>query len=340
MPRGLTASREAIASGLSRILFALAAGCLPMPEAFAQLAARVYRVAILETSPPDLDSPSQRAFYEELRKRGYVEGQNLIVERRNAGGQIDRLPALAKELVALEPDLIYASAPQPIRAAKDATSTIPIVFSGVADPVKVGLVTSLARPGGNLTGVTTVVAGGIMAKSLDLLHQAAPKATRIGMLVNPTNDVHRALVPLEIPGAARQMGVEIILVEARTVEEIAPAIDAAVGKGADALFIHGDPVFNNPPDRMPRIVARTGLPAIYFFKTQAQAGGLMSFGPDFEALNRLAAAYVDRVLKGAKPGDLAIEQPTKIDLFINRTTARALGLTISESLVAQAQLID
>jgi putative ABC transport system substrate-binding protein len=309
-------------------------------DASAQPSAKIYRIGVLETSPPDLRSPSQLAFYEELRLRGYVEGQNLNVERRNANRQTDRLPALAMELVALRPDLIVAFGPQPNRAVKDATSTIPIVMVAVADPVKAGLVTNLARPGGNLTGVTTVVAGGIMAKSLELLHQVAPKATRIGMLVNPTNEIHRTLVPLEIPDAARQLSVQIIPVEARTADEIEPAINVAIGKGAEALFIHGDPVFNNPPERMPQIVARTGLPAIYFLRTQAQAGGLMSFGPDFVELSRRAASYVDRILKGANPGDLAIEQPTKIDLVINLKTATALGLTIPQSLRMQADAIE
>ena len=322
-------------------MLALAAGILLMPlDASAQTSAKVYRIGVLEMSPPDLRSPNQMAFYDELRQRGYVEGQNLNVERRNANRQPDQLPALAMELVALRPDLIVALGPQPNRAVKDATSTIPIVMIAVADPVPAGLVTNLARPGGNLTGVTTVVPGGIMAKSLDLLHQVAPKATRIGMLVNPTNEMHRIRVPQEIPDAARRLGVQIITVEARTADEIEPAINAAVGKGAEALFIQGDPVLNNPPERLPQIVARTGLPAIYFLRTQAEAGGLMSFGPDFVELSRRAASYVDRILKGAKPGDLAIEQPTKIDLVINLKTAKALGLTIPQSLRVQAELIE
>ena len=325
----------------SRILLALAAGILLLPlVASAQTSTKVYRIGVLNMTAPDLRAPDQVAFYEELRNRGYIEGQNLVVERRNAGGRPDQLPALARELVALRPDLIVAFAPQPNRAVKDATSTIPIVMGFVADPVKAGLVTNLARPGGNLTGVTTVVPGGIMAKTLDLLHQAVPKATRIGMLVNPTNDIHRIRVPLEIPEAARRLGVQVVSVEARTIEEIEPAIKDAVGKGAEAFYIQGDPVFNNPPERTPQIVARTGLPAIYLLRTQAQAGGLMSFGPDFVALSRRAASYVDRILKGEKPGDMAIEQPTKIDLVINLKTAKALGLTISQSLRVQAELIE
>jgi putative ABC transport system substrate-binding protein len=146
--------------------------------------------------------------------------------------------------------------------------------------------------------------------------------------------------PQEIPGAARQLDVQIILVEARTADEIEPAINAAVSQRAEALFIQGDPVWQSPPERVPQIVARTGLPAIYFSRTQAQAGGLMSFGPDFVALSRRAASYVDRILKGARPGDLAIEQPTKIDLVINLKTAKAIGLTIPQSLQIQAELIE
>jgi len=326
---------------LSRILLGLAAGFFLMPvDVLAQTSAKVYRIGVLDMAPPDLSSRSQSAFYDELRQRGYVEGQNLTVERRNATDQPDRLPALARELVALQPDLIVATGPQPNRAVKDATSTIPIVMIAVGDPVQAGLVTNLARPGGNLTGVTAVVPGGFMAKSLDLLHQIAPKATRVGMLVNPTNAMHRILVLQEIPEAARKLGVQIVTVEARTADEIEPAINAAVSQRAEALFIQGDPVWQTPPERVPQIVARTGLPAIYFSRTQAQAGGLMSFGPDSAASLRRAASYVDRILKGARPGDLAIEQPTKLDLVINLKTAKAIGLTIPQSLQIQAELIE
>ena len=324
-------------SHLSRILLALVAGILLMPlDASAQTSARVYRIGVLDMAPPDLRSPNQMAFYEELRKRGYVEGQNLVVERRNAAGQPDQLPALARELVALRPDLIVASSPQPNLAVKDATSTIPIVMFAVADPVRAGLAASLARPGGNLTGVATLVPGGFMAKSLELLHQVVPRATRIAVLVNPTNEIHRIIVPQEIPEAARQLGVRIHLVEARTPDELEPAINAAVGERAEALLVAGDPVFNNPPARLPQLVARAGLPAIYLSRSQTQAGGLMSYGPDFVEMGRRAASYVDRILKGAKPGDLPIEQPTKFELVINLKTARALGITIPQSLLLRA----
>ena len=319
------------------MLLALAAGILLLPlDAFAQTLAKVYRIGVLDMTPPDLGSPTQRAFYEELRQRGYVEGQNLVVDRRNAAGQADQLPALARELVGLRPDLIVASGPQPNRAVKDAASTIPIVMIAVADPVRAGLVASLARPGGNLTGVATIVPGGFMAKSLELLHQVVPKATRVAVLVNPTNEIHRIIIPQEIPEAARQLGVQIHLVEARTPDEVEPAIIAAVGYRAEALLVAGDAVFNNPPARLPQLLARAGLPALYLLRSQTQAGGLMSYGPDFVQMARHAASYVDRILKGAKPGDLAIEQPTKFELVINLKTAKELGLTIPQSLLLRA----
>jgi putative ABC transport system substrate-binding protein len=331
----------AMKSHLLRILLAIAAGMLLMPlDALAQTSAKVYRIGVLDMTPPDLNSPNQKAFYEELRQRGYVEGQNLVVERRNAAGQIDQLPALARELVALRPDLIIASGPQPNRATKDATSTIPIVMIAVADPVRVGLVASLARPGGNITGVATIAPGGIMAKLLDLLHQVVPKATRIAVLVNPANEMMRILAAQEIPEAARQLGVQVQIVEARTPDELEPAFNAAVRERAEALLANADPVWNNPPALLPQVVARTGLPAIYFLRTQALAGGLMSYGPDFLEISRRAASFVDRILKGAKPGDLAIEQPTKYDFVINLKTAKALGLTIPQSLRVQAELIE
>ena len=320
-----------------RILLGLAGGILLLLlDASAQTPAKMYRIGVLELTPPDLSSPSQMAFYEELRKRGYVEGQNLVVERRNAAGQIDQLPTLARELVALRPDLIVAAAPQPSRAVKDATSTIPIVMLFVADPVRLGLVANLARPGGNLTGVATLVPGGFMAKMLDLLHQVVPKATRIAVLVNPANEMMRILATQEIPEAARQMGIQVQIVEARTPDELEPALNAAVRERAEALLANADAVWNNPPALLPQHVARTGLPAIYLVRAQVLAGGLMSYGPDFVELSRRGGGYVDLILKGAKPGDLAIEQPTKFDLVINLKTAKALGITIPQSLLLRA----
>ena len=336
--QGVTRS-VAMSRGL-RILLAVAGVILLMPlDASAQAPAKVYRIGVLTMVPPDLRSLDQMAFYEELRQRGYVEGKNLVVERRNAAGQADQLPALAKELVALGPDLIVAVSPQPSRAVKDATATIPIVMMLVADPVGVGLVASLARPGGNMTGVSTLVPGGFMAKMLELLRQVVPKATRFAVLVNPGNDVMRIRAAQEIPEAARQLGVQVHIVEAHTPDEIGPALKAVAGERVEALLMNADPVWNSPPSLLPQFAARTGLPAIYLLRTQVEAGGLMSYGPYFPDLFRHAATYVDRILKGAKPGDLAIEQPTKFELVINLKTAKALGLTIPQSLLQRADRV-
>ena len=332
--------RGTMKCSLWRLLFAIAGGIALLPlDAPAQTTAKVYRIGVLEMTPPDLRSPSQMAFWEELRLRGYVEGQNLVVERRNAAGQVDLLPALARELVALRPDLIMAVTPPPSRAAKDATSTIPIVILGVADPVGLGLAASLAHPGGNLTGVTTLVPGHLVAKGMQLLHEMVPSAKRIAVLVNPTNEMHR-IVLQEASQAALQLGVQLQVHRARTTDEIEPALQAAVTERAEALMVIGDSVFNNPPSRLPQLVARMRLPAIYLLRAHVEAGGLMSNGPDFVDLSRRLAGYVDRILKGANPGDLAIEQPMKFQVVINRKTAKALGLTIPQSLLLSAEVIE
>jgi ABC-type uncharacterized transport system substrate-binding protein len=233
------------------------------------------------------------------------------------------LPALARELVALRPDLIVAATPPPSRAAKEATSTIPIVIIGVADPVGLGLVASLAHPGGNVTGLTTLVPGHLAAKGMQLLHEMVPSAKRIAVLVNPTNEIHR-LVRQEVSQAALQIGVELQFHQARTTDEIEPALQAAVADRAEALMVVGDSLFSDPG--LPQLVARIRLPAIYLLRTQVEAGGLMSYGPDFVDLSRRLAGYVDCILKGANPGELAMEQPMKFQLVINLKTAKALAL--------------
>ena len=301
----------------------------------AQRTERVAHIGILCATRCDGSSLID-ALRDELRSAGWVEGRNLRIEYRGAGGQTDRLPALAQELVDLKPDLIVVSAPQPGRAAKNATSTIPIVFLTVADPVRVGLVESLARPGGNVTGVATLVPGGFIAKQLEILKQAVPKATRIATLLNPTNDVIRAAFPLEGPPAALQLGVELQLLEVRTPDEIERAVEAAVQVKADALWVLADPIFNNPAHRIPDLAMRANLPAMYLFREQVAVGGLISYGPNVEQLFRRGAVYVDKILKGAKPADLPVEQPTKFHLVINLKTAKALGITIPQSLLLRA----
>ena len=200
----------------------------------------------------------------------------------------------------------------------------------------VGLVQSLARPGGNLTGVTTLVPGGIIAKSLQLLKELLPTARRIAVLVNPTNEVTNRLLPIEAPPAAAQLGFQLDVIEVREIEELAAAVARAKKQGADALFVPGEPMFHIPPNRLPDLAAEAKLPAIYLPRTLVEAGGLMSYSPDFDAIERRGAHYVDRILRGANPAELPIEQPTSYQLVINLKTAKALGLDVPSSLLAVA----
>jgi len=276
------------------------------------------------------------ALSEGLTRLGWVEGRNLIVDRRGAGGEQARLPALAAELVALKPDVLVTVGPQPTRAAKDAAGTIPIVMVAVADPVGVGLVQSLARPGGTITGFTTLVPGGFGSKQLDLLTQALPGATRIAVFVNPKNDVAMKLFPTDVPPAAARLGVRLQVIEVSSPVDLERAIDAALSERAEGLLVYGDPLFHTPPQRLPDLAARARLPAMYLVREVTQAGGLLSYGPEFEDMFRRAAGYVDRLLKGAKPGDLPIEQPSKFQFVINLRTATALGRTIPPPLLQRA----
>ena len=285
------------------------------------------------------EGPGYDALNTGLRQLGWVEGGNLIVDRRAGGGEQNRLPALAAELVALKPEIIVAVSPQPTRAAKEAAGNIPIVMVAVADPVGVGLIQSLARPGGNVTGFTTFVPGGFGGKSLELLAQAIGGATRIAALVNPKNDVAMKGFPSDIPPAAAQLGMQLQVIEVSSPSDLQPAIDAAVRGGAQGLLVYGDPMFHNPPRRLPDMAARAGLPAIYLVGEVVEAGGLMSYGPDFEDMFHRAAGYVDRILKGAQPRDLPVQQPTKYRLVINVKTATALGLAIPPSLILRADQV-
>jgi putative ABC transport system substrate-binding protein len=286
--------------------------------------------------PVQCAGPGYDAFDDELRKLGWVEGRNLIVERRGGEGRSERLPGLAAELVRSEPDLIVAASTQPARAAKDATSSIPIVFSFVADPVGIGLVQSLARPGGNVTGVTTLVPGSFIVKSFEILRELLPNAQRVALLANPSNEITRLRLPLEVP-LASQYGFQVDVIDVRTPEELPDAIEKAKQLGVDALVNTGDPVLIIPPNRMPDLAAQAGIPAIYLFREMVKAGGLISYGPDSLAIARRHAHFVDRVLRGASAAETPIEQPSTFDLVINLKTAKALGLAVPPSLLSSAE---
>lgn len=274
------------------------------------------------------------AWRDGLRSRGWVDGQNLIIEYREAQSN-DQLPALAAELVALNPDLLIAVSPPAAVALKSATATIPIVFVGVADPVRLGLVQSLARPGGNITGLATLVPG-LPNKAIEILREVVPSASKIAALVNPGNPIHRLSLAEELPRAAQQLGVTLLKVEATTAEELDIAFASAASQHANAIFVSADPLTFRYATQVTALAAKHRLPAAYLGRYFVTRGGLISYGPDFGDLYFRAGGYVDKILKGAKPSDLPVEQPTKFELAINMNTAKTLGLTVPQSLLARA----
>jgi putative tryptophan/tyrosine transport system substrate-binding protein len=276
--------------------------------------------------------PAHAAWLSGLREKGWIEGKNLVVEYRFSP---DRLPTLAAELVALAPDLIVASGTQATLALKSTTTTIPIVFVGMADPVGAGLVRSLARPGGNITGLTSVAPGNFLAKQIEILRELVPRASKLAILVNPNNQMHRLALAEELPRTAQNLGIALLTVEATKPEELDVAFASAVDQHADAIVILGDylTVFHGP--RVVALAAEHHLPAIYFFR-QFASGGLVVYGPVVADLFRRAGGYIDKILKGTKPSDLPVEQPTKFELLINMKTAKALGLSVPPSLLVRA----
>jgi len=290
---------------------------------------RIGCFGILENAPIILD-----AWRSGLRKRGWIEGKNLLVEYRYTQ-PTDRYPALAAELTALSPDLVVAAGPQAAVALKSATATIPIVFVAVFDPVELGLVQSLSRPGGNMTGLATYAPGDWTAKRIEIFRELIPSASKIALLVNPRNPVHRLALAEEVPRAARNLGVALPIVEATTAEELDIAVASAAAQRADAMIVFGDPLTNFQAPRVVALAAEHHLPAIYLFRQFAN-GGLIVYGPDLADLFHRAGGYVDKILKGTKPSDLPVEQPTKFELVINMKTAKALGLTVPPSLLVRA----
>jgi putative ABC transport system substrate-binding protein len=296
------------------------------------------RIGNLVQTPTNLPSSLQllKVWQDILRDHGWVEGKNLITDRRSAEGHAERLPALAAELVALKPDLLVGSGPQVALALKSATATIPIVFVAVFDPVALGLVESLSRPGGNVTGLATYVPGDSIAKRVEILRELVPGASKIALLVNPDNPMHRLTLVEEVPRTARNLGVALPVVEATTAEELDIAFASAAAQHADAIVVLGDFVHNQHASRIVALAAQYQLPAIYLSRNFAAVGGLIVYGSNYADLLRRAGDYVDKILRGTKPADLPVEQPTKFELIINMKTAKALGLTVPPSLLVRA----
>jgi putative ABC transport system substrate-binding protein len=305
----------------------------------AQQAAKVVRIGILGTVPPTTPEISRiwDAFLQGLRELGYVEGQNLTIERRFSEGKAEWLPDLAADLVRLKVDIIVAAGTPGPFAAQSATKTIPIVMTNHGDPVGGGLVASLARPSGNITGLS-ILSPEIVGKQLELLKEAIPRVSRVAVLRNPTNKTH-ALSLKEVEGAARSLKVQLQILEARAPSDVAGAFSAVTKESAGALIVLADPMFFGERTRIAELAAKLRLPMMTALREHAEAGGLMTYGANNSDVFRRAATYVDKILKGAKPADLPIEQPTKFDLVINLKTAKALGLTIPPSLLGRADEI-
>jgi putative tryptophan/tyrosine transport system substrate-binding protein len=317
----------------------LALGILDAPiAAEAQQTGRVYRIGYLTVPSRETAQGVANSFQLGLRDLGWIESQNVVIDYRFADSNLDRLPDLATELARLRADVIVAGANAAVIAAKSATRTIPIVMFLTFDPVGSGLVTSLARPGANVTGLTTTAGPEIYGKQLQLLKDAFPRLSRVAVLVNPALLAYaRSLQEVEI--ATRALGLQQQTIEIRDPREFDKAFAAITSAHLDGIFIPSDSMFYQHRVRLAQLAAKTRLPAMWGRREHAEAGGLMAYASDLNDLARRAAVYVDKILKGAKPADLPIEQPTKFELVINLKTAKVLGLTIPQTLLFQANQV-
>jgi len=317
-----------------KLLVALGASVIAAPlGSVAQQQTKVWRVGFLTLRHVDfVDSDVYYGpFRQGMRELGYVEGKNLVIEWRSAGGKYDRLPGLATELVNLKVDVIVTASTAATSAAQEATTTIPIVMGNAGDPVGSGFVISLARPAGNITGLTGMQ-GDVLLKRLELLHGMVPKLSSLAVLVNPYNTENMRSLKL-VQSAGQKFGIKILRADATSAQEIDNAFSWMHQQNATALFMFGDGLFQQQKSQIAELTAKHRLPAITSFQEHTEAGVLMSYAPNRADNFRRAATYADKIFKGANPGDLPVEQPTIFELFINGKTAKALGLTIPQSLL-------
>ena len=300
----------------------------------AQQAGKIWRIGMLDTIPAMLNAANIDAFRQELRQRGYSERENLTIEYRSGDGRPEKFPGLAAELLRLKVDIIVTRGTPAARAAKAATATLPIVMAAIGEPVETGMVESLAKPGGNVTGLSTFVTE-LTAKRVEIMHEVIPRLSRIALIDNMSN----GSVPAqweEAKRAAAAFGIQPQLADVRRPEEIEPAFNQISTQRIDALLVGLDSVVIANRVRVVELAARHRLPAIYASREFVEAGGLLSYGPLYGDLYRRAAIYVDKIFKGARPADLPVEQPTKLEILVNLKTANTLGLTIPPTLLARA----
>jgi putative ABC transport system substrate-binding protein len=301
----------------------------------AQQVGSVRRIGYLSQNSAETSPHLHAAFRRGLRERGWVEGQNILIEYRYADGKVDRLPALVAELIRLNVDVIVTGSSATTWAAKDATQSIPIVMAASVDALGEGLVASLAHPGGNVTGMTFLAGPEIAGKQLQLLKEVVPAASRVAVLTNPTNRSHAGFLR-ELKVTARSLGAQLQVLEAQDPDQIDSAFVAMTRERAGALLVLTDSVFVGERRRIADLAARSRVPALYSQREFAADGGLVSYGPSLRDMFRRAAIHVDKILRGAKPGDIPVEQPTKFELVINLKTAKTLGLTIPQALLLRA----
>ena len=323
-----------------KLLVALGASALAIPLAcVAQRENKTWHVGFLASSvrPAPLNSANIASFANGMHDLGYVEGKNLIIEWRFAEGRFERLPELAAQLVQLKVDVIVTVGPQATTAAQKSTTTIPIVMVVSNDPVGYGLVASLAHPGGNITGVSNF-SDDLSPKHLEMLLSVVPKVSRLAVLTNPTNAGHSTLLK-NVETAAQKFRVKILAMEARSPNDIKNAFSMMAREKAGAVIVMLDPVFVTERGQIAELAAKYRMPSVSSFREYVDVGGLMSYGQNLAEHFRRMTIYVDKILKGAKPGDLPVEQPTKFELIINRKTANALGLKIPQSLLISADQV-
>ena len=318
-----------------KLLVTLGAGALAFAAplgSFGQQPGKVWRIGFLSPTSASLSSQNIGAFLKGMRELSYSEGKNLLVEWRFADGKLERLPGLAAELVQLKVDVIVTAGSPAISAAQKATSTIPIVMASAGDPVGSGFVNSLARPGGNITGLSNM-AGDIAAKFIDLLRSVVPKLSRVAMLTPSTT---YGELSKSVQAAAQKAGVKALVVEASTPQEIENAFSMMVREKADAVFVGSPIVFAQQHRQIAELALKYRMPSLFQDRVTVEGGGLISYGQKLTDSYQRSATYVDRILKGAKPADLPVEQATKFELVINLKTAKALGITVPKDMLLRA----